>query len=283
MTTVPVSVVIPCYRHTDVIERAIASVASQSVRPLEVILVNDGGGDEVSNILSSLQQHYGSDWLSVVTLPINVGAGEARNAGWEVARAEYIAFLDSDDAWHPRKLEMQYGYMSTHSDVAVSGHRHRQERDQPLWDDYELTERASNVSLARLLLANQFITPSAMLKRDLQMRFAAKQRHMEDFRLWLTVVARGGRVVKLDSELACTFKAIFGESGLSAKLVPMELGELRTYWATCRESPMLLPMLLALVPYSLAKCLRRYLLLRLRAFRTSHSAGMGGTETGRED
>jgi glycosyltransferase involved in cell wall biosynthesis len=272
LTTVPVSVVIPCFGHTEVIGRAVASVANQSVRPMELIVVNDGGGDEVVKALHMLQQVHGANWLSVVTLPANAGAGEARNAGWAAAKAEYIAFLDADDEWHPRKLEIQYAYMNAHPDVAVSGHRHRQERDQHSWDGYQLMEGGSDVSFARFILANRFVTPSAMLKRDLEVRFAAGQRHMEDFRLWLTVLARGGRVVKLDAELACTFKASFGEAGLSAEFVAMELGELRTYWVVCTERPILLPVILALVPYSLAKFLRRYVLLQLRSRKASRSA-----------
>jgi glycosyltransferase involved in cell wall biosynthesis len=271
-TTVPVSVVIPCYRHTDVLARSITSVANQSSRPLELIVVNDGCGDELGKVLLGFQEHFGSDWFSVVTLPDNVGAGEARNAGWAVARGEYIAFLDADDAWHPRKLEIQYNFMKAHPNVAVSGHRHRQESDQIRWDDYELTGRYFEIKLPRLLFANQFTTPSAMVKRDLAVRFAVNQRHMEDFRLWLTVVRRGGRMVKLDAELACTFKAIFGASGLSAEMVSMEIGELQTYWAICKETPLMLPMMMIFAPYSLAKFMRRYWLLWIRSFNVSRSA-----------
>ena len=257
ISTIPVSVVIPCYRHEELLERAIASVANQNSLPMELIVVNDGGGDEVARVVRKLQQRFGTNWIAILTLPINVGAGEARNAGWAVARGEYVAFLDADDAWHPRKLEIQYKFMKDHPDVVVSGHRHRQENTQVVWDDYELTDRYTEVSLARLLIANQFTTPSAMVKRCLVIRFAAKQRFMEDFRLWLTVVQRGGRVVKLDAELACIFKEPFGASGLSAKMLSMEIGELQTYWATCKETPAMVPAMLLFAPYSLLKFLRR--------------------------
>lgn len=257
MAVVPVSVVIPCYCHTGMLERAIASVARQSARPLELIVVNDGGGESVDGVLKDLQIQYGADWLVIVTLPENVGAGEARNAGWAVARGAYIAFLDADDAWHPRKIEIQYGYVVNHPDVAVCGHRHRQETAGADWNSYELTGRSCDVRLIRLLLANRFITPSAMVRRSLAVRFATRQRHMEDFRLWLTVAARGGRIVRLEDELACIYKAPFGESGLSADMVRMEIGELQAYWAICREIPLLSPAMLLFVPYSLVKFLRR--------------------------
>jgi glycosyltransferase involved in cell wall biosynthesis len=269
--SVPVSVVIPCYRHTDVLARAIRSVANQSSRPLELIVVNDGCGDELDKFLREFQEHFGSEWMLVVTLPNNVGAGEARNAGWAVAKGDYIAFLDADDAWHPRKLEIQYNFMKAHPDVAVSGHRHRQELAQVKWDNYELTGRYFEIKLSRLLFANQFTTPSAMVKRNLAVRFAVNQRHMEDFRLWLTVVLRGGRMVKLDAELACTFKAMFGASGLSAEMLAMEIGELQTYWSICKETRLMLPLMIVFAPYSLAKFLRRYCLLWIRSINASRA------------
>lgn len=259
MTVAPVSAVIPCYRHVETLERAVASAARQSAKPLELIVVNDGGGESVDNTLKDLQIQYGADWLAIVTLPRNVGAGEARNAGWVVAKGEYVAFLDADDAWHPHKIEIQYSYMANHPDVAVCGHRHRQEIAETDWAGYELTGRSRNIKLVHLLLANRFITPSAMVRRDLTARFATRQRHMEDFRLWLAVAARGERIVKLEDELACIYKAPFGESGLSADMVQMEIGELQAYCALCREIPLLFPAMLLFIPYSLLKFLRRLL------------------------
>ena len=78
-------------------------------------------------------------------------------------------------------------------------------------------------------------------------------------------------MVKLDAELACTFKAVFGASGLSADMVSMEMGELQAYWAVCRETPLMLPMMMILAPYSLAKFLRRYCVLWIRSLNASRS------------
>jgi len=263
-TEVPVSAVIPCYRHHETLERAVASVAGQTMRPMELIVVKDGGGERVEKVLENIQAKYGAKWLSIVNFPRNRGAGAARNAGWSRAKGTHVAFLDADDAWHPRKIEVQYGYMATRSDIAVCGHQYRLELNDPHWSDYALTGHIADVKLVRLLLANQFITSSAMVRRDLGVRFADNQRYMEDFRIWLTVSVRGGRMVILEDELACIFKPIFGSSGLSANLISMEIGELKTYLSTCVEFPWLLPATLLLIPYSLAKFLRRYALFLVR-------------------
>ena len=99
-----VSVVIPCFRCTGTIERAVASVAAQTRRPAEVILVDDASGDDTQKLLQKLSQHFEPGWIKLVFLEQNVGAASARNAGWDQATQTYVAFLDADDAWHPKKI-----------------------------------------------------------------------------------------------------------------------------------------------------------------------------------
>ena len=79
----PVSVVIPCWRCSDTVGRAVASVAAQTLRPKEVILVDDGSGDETYSVLCDLADAYEPHWIKVLALEQNGGAGWARNAGWE--------------------------------------------------------------------------------------------------------------------------------------------------------------------------------------------------------
>jgi glycosyltransferase involved in cell wall biosynthesis len=264
----PVSVVIPCNRDGVEVARAVSSVAKQSVQPKELIMVNDGGGEELGKLLVALQNQYGSDWFSIISLSKNVGAGEARNAGWATAKGSYVAFLDSDDAWHPRKVEIQYEFMASRPEVAVCGHRHREESGEAHWVEYEVTGRWSDVRLSKLLLSNQFITPSAMVRRDLDVRFPCRQRHMEDFSLWLTIALRGGQIVRLEDELGCIYKPPFLESGLSAELLRMEIGEIRAYTGICMERALFWPAMLFFLPYSMGKFLRRLFLVFLKNGRT---------------
>ena len=102
-TNADVSVIIPAYRAVDTIERALASVAAQSLKPLEVIVVDDGSDD---GTLEAAQRMC--DAMSGIRLIVigqeNKGAGAARNRALEEAKGEYIAFLDSDDEWLPEKI-----------------------------------------------------------------------------------------------------------------------------------------------------------------------------------
>jgi glycosyltransferase involved in cell wall biosynthesis len=262
---VPISVVIPCYQHVRVLGRAIASVINQTVLPLEIIVVVDGPSDEIKYFLNS-QSLEVQNFLETIYLTKNVGAGEARNIGWDRAKGDFIAFLDADDAWHPNKLEIQYEFMQANPDILITGHRHRIENHDPNWSSYalQLPEVKKVFSLLRLLIVNPIITPSVMISKKCRQRFCSNFRFMEDYQLWLAIVANGGNLVRLNSELACIFKPAFGSSGLSSHLWQMEKGELRTYCSIAKENVLVALLLPGLLIYSLIKFLRRLVIISFR-------------------
>ena len=96
-----VSVVIPCFNRESTLARSIHSVLNQTHRPHEVIVVDDGSTDRSVEIAKQF-----SDTVRVFSQP-NGGAASARNQGIRLAIGDWIAFLDSDDQWHPEKLELQ--------------------------------------------------------------------------------------------------------------------------------------------------------------------------------
>ena len=79
-----VSVVIPCFRCAATVGRAVESVASQTLRPAEVVLVDDCSTDDTGLELGRLQRHYGAAWIKILKLARNVGPGGARNAGGDL-------------------------------------------------------------------------------------------------------------------------------------------------------------------------------------------------------
>jgi glycosyltransferase involved in cell wall biosynthesis len=267
MDAAPVSAVIPCYRCAGTIERAVGSVAAQTQRPAEVILVDDGSGDGTLERLRALAVSHPTGWIKVVALPQNRGAADARNAGWEAATQPYIAFLDADDAWHPRKIELQYGFMKTHPEVALCGHAHEtvSAPGTPYGDCSEIGPRT--LSRLSLLLSNRLLTPSVMLKRDLPQRFRAGRRHVDDHLLWLQIQESGSPVVLLSAPLARVYKAMYGAGGLSAQLWAMEKAELQNYWILRREGGVGYAAAMTLSLYSLAKFVRRVLVVALRRAR----------------
>ncbi|KEQ54244.1 glycosyltransferase family 2 protein [Sphingobium chlorophenolicum] len=105
MTTI--SVVIPARNRAAVIGRAIESVKTQSFRPMEIIVVDDGSDDDGATVAAVQAQMDGTLPIHLITLEKRGGAPRARNIGAGVAKGEWIALLDSDDAWDPEKLREQ--------------------------------------------------------------------------------------------------------------------------------------------------------------------------------
>lgn len=94
------SVVIPLYNKEREIAAALDSALSQRLRPLEVIVIDDGSTDKGPDIVRG----YDSPLVRLITQP-NGGVAAARNRGAEEAKGDYLAFLDADDIWRPGYLE----------------------------------------------------------------------------------------------------------------------------------------------------------------------------------
>lgn len=259
----PVSVVIPCYRCADTVGRALASVRAQTLPVQEIILVDDASGDATAQKLREIER---SDTrVRLLALPSNRGPASARNAGWNVASCDYIAFLDADDAWHPRKVELQHAFMQAHPEFALSGHRHAWLPDPlPAVSDDD-AGRFHEVQFGRLLLSNPLSSSAVMLRRSVGLRFPEGQRHMEDHLLWMRLALDGQRMAKLAPWLSFRFSPPFGAAGLSRQLWLMERAELANYRAVHRAGGIGALTLAALVPWSLAKFGRRLVVSALRA------------------
>jgi glycosyltransferase involved in cell wall biosynthesis len=98
-----VSVIIPTRNRPALLLRAIRSVLTQSLSNLEVIVVVDGPDNETEQALETIRDSR----LQLLSLPERIGGSETRNRGVQVARGRWIAFLDDDDEWLARKLELQ--------------------------------------------------------------------------------------------------------------------------------------------------------------------------------
>jgi len=226
----PITVIVPCYRCGATIRRAIESIARQTLIPAEVILVDDASDDGTIDLLNQLREMYRNGWIRVLRSARNAGPSAARNAAWNAASQPYIAFLDADDSWHPRKIEIQYQWMSTHPHVALAGHKYSLKRGlsppEPITPGMVA---AISFSRGELLLSNRFWTSTVMLRSSISDRFEEAKRHSEDFLLWLEICFQGHEHVSLSGELTYLHKAPYGEGGLSKDLVRMARGELDTY------------------------------------------------------
>lgn len=109
-----VSVIIPCHNYGRYLGEALNSVRTQTFRDLEIIVVDDGSTDETPEVIAGF-----ADSRLRHRRTMNRGVSAARNAGLDMARGEFIAFLDADDRWHPDKLERQVALMDAEPSLAL--------------------------------------------------------------------------------------------------------------------------------------------------------------------
>ncbi len=193
-STPRVSVVIPAYNAASLIDVAIGSVAAQTLRDLEVIVVDDASTDGTASHAEALLKHHGLRHI-VVRQETNAGPSAARNRGVALASGEYVAFLDADDEWLPEKLALQSALMDAHPHVTLCGCQADWVDPEgvlirPLYEDLpELLPEGW-----KLLLWNCYVaTPCAMARRiDLGLRPFDPALHVgEDRDLWIRLASNG--------------------------------------------------------------------------------------------
>jgi glycosyltransferase involved in cell wall biosynthesis len=128
---VGVSIIVPVFNGQKTIAEALNSVMLQTVSDFEVIVINDGSVDKTAEIVQEFVQRDPIRFRLHTT--DNQGPSSARNLGLAQAKGEFIAFLDADDLWHPRKLENQLHSLENHIDAVavISNYQIRSGLDSP--------------------------------------------------------------------------------------------------------------------------------------------------------
>jgi glycosyltransferase involved in cell wall biosynthesis len=254
---VPVSVIIPCFRCSKTIRRAFSSVIQQTVKPAEIILVDDASDDDTLTVLQDLSDSFAESSVKILKLKKNIGAGSARNAGWDIASQPYVAFLDADDSWHPQKLSIQYEYMKANPQVSIVGHLCGVMRRFPSNDSVRSNFKATRINKFWLLFKNAFSTPTVMLRKELPFRFCSGKRYAEDLLLWQQIAFSDLLIIRLEETLAYVHKARYGQGGLSANLWMMEKGEIDNFLKLHKSEMIGFLLTVAAVSFSIIKFIKR--------------------------
>ena len=181
-----VSVIIPTYNRWPMVGEAVESVLRQSRRDFEIIVIDDGSTDDTTKEL----QKYGSH-VRLVSQP-RAGVAAARNYGATLAGGPYLAFLDSDDLWRPKKLEIQTAFMSQRPEIQIC-------QTEEIWlrngmrINPKARHRKPSGDIFRQSLDLCLVSPSAvMMTRGLFEkvgRFDESLPVCEDYDLWLRIAA----------------------------------------------------------------------------------------------
>jgi glycosyltransferase involved in cell wall biosynthesis len=110
-----VSVVIPSYNHAAYLKQAVESVLAQTYKNFELIVIDDGSTDASLNYLRTVK-----DARFILVEQANAGAHNAINKGLEIAKGQYLAILNSDDAFHPERLEICISRIKEGIDLVAS-------------------------------------------------------------------------------------------------------------------------------------------------------------------
>ena len=217
-----VTAVIPAFRSEKVVIRAIESVLSQSSPVEEIIVVDDASDDGTVQVVRDFAINHPQ--IRLIVNNHNLGPGQSRNAAWNLATSEYLAFLDADDSWHLKKIELQREWFRANPSEVICGTQHCIiDKDEK----HDNVEKPSQFTIKDLLLRNRFTTPSVMLRRDIPLRFDPKLRLSEDYLLWMEIASEFGHVNRINSPLTVLHKPEFGAYGLSSKTRAMYLGEMK--------------------------------------------------------
>lgn len=182
-----VSVIIPAYNAERFIQESVDSALAQTHRDVEVIVVDDSSTDHTPARL----REYG-DRVHVLRKR-NGGAAAARNAGANMARGEWLAFLDADDVWEPAKLERQLALAAAAPWSYTNRINIGTRGDVPELQSDVTVMHAGDVFMPLLLEGNFMTSSSVMIRRDLFQAlggFTTSEKNAEDWDLWLRVAAR---------------------------------------------------------------------------------------------
>lgn len=258
-----ISVIIPYYNALQTIERTLDSLLFQTFRDFEIIIVNDFSDDNPSHILNIYIDKFSILNINLIYIPLNKNSGPsfARNIGWDVAKGDYIAFLDSDDVWHSQKLELCLKVILKESpDMLI--------HDSGLLRTGLLSEiskiyypekllKAIEVPRYKWLIKNLAVTPAVLLRRNLDFRFDTNMKYCEDYDLFLRIAFSKAEVFKIESLPLCYLgKPFMTGGGLSSNVSKMRLGEIKMFIKFSFQDLKNIPLLPFLVMYSLLKYVR---------------------------
>ncbi len=192
------SVVIPAYNASATVGSAISSVLAQTCGELEVVVVDDGSSDDTAEVAAAMDD----DRVQVISQR-NRGLSAARNAGIAVSRGTHVAFLDSDDLWLPRYLELMqaalgsspqagFAYTDAYAFDPITGRVRKRTAMQRMRPPVP-PPQDPHIFLLELLERN-FVYVSAAVPRkvlDEVGGFDERLRAAEDYELWLRIVSAG--------------------------------------------------------------------------------------------
>ena len=247
------SVVIPAYNAERTLGSCLASVAAQTLAPLEVLVVDDRSADGTASVVRDWQARFTAARIDCkyMAQSVNQGPSAARNRGMREASGVFVAFLDADDTWTENKLATVDAFIKQ-SNAGLLCHAYT-EIALPQADTHE-SLRLRPLKLWQLILKNPAQTSCAVIRRLPLRAFDETMRHCEDYDLWIRIAESSPVLQLIGRPLTRLDRPQLSAGGLSGSRWRMRFGEMRSYLKFCSRAWLLrgwlLPLLLV---FSLAK------------------------------
>ena len=182
-----ISVIIPAYNAAKWIGETLDSVLAQTYPALEVLVVDDGSTDATAEVVRG----YG-ERVRLIEKP-NGGHASARNLGIRLAQGEYVAFVDADDLWNPRKLELQVNCLQQQGVAwVICGADHFEDSTQQIIKGYDSPIHAGDV-LEALFQENFIASPTPLIRKSIFAEvgdFDESYPAAADWDMWLRIAVR---------------------------------------------------------------------------------------------
>lgn len=258
-----VSVLIGIYNNASTLERAATSILQQTLKDIELILIDDGSSDDSAEVAEALTR--ADQRVRLLTMPQNLGISASLNRGLQAASAPFVAIQDADDFSAPERLAQQLDVLQARSQVAVVGSR-MWEVDEHGRRLHPRTRFSSGDVNGMLMAFNPIPNGSAMLRRGAVLGvggYDPRYRYAMEYDLWLRLADRWV-ISALDEPLATR---VMGPGNVAARAERAQITEvirIRTRTLLRRRSLRgasgLFPVTLAwLTPLSLKRARRRRL------------------------
>lgn len=197
MTDSAVAVVVPCHNYGEFLAESLRSLEAQTLKPAEVVVVDDGSTDQTADVLDALLRELPDLPIQVVRHDQSLGVARAMTVGIQASRSPYIAIVDADDTCEPRYLEALAAALDADQSAGFAYPRMR------LFGAEEGVYRTHPYDVSRLLFEGNYIPMVALMRRD---AFAATRGYRQlpthvDWDLWLSFAEAGWRGILVDEIL----------------------------------------------------------------------------------
>ena len=216
-----ISIVMPAYNAGKYIEQAIESVIGQTYKNWELIVLDDGSVDDTKEII---QQKVQCDKrIFLYENESNMGVSATRNRGIEVAKGDWVAFLDSDDAWEKEKLEKQVSFLENHEDAKIIFTASAYINEENKRSDYIL-HVPTTVGFKELLKQNVISCSSVLVRKKYLQKYAMPGDKLhEDYTVWLKILEDGSLAYGIDEPLLIYRVSSKSKSGNKVNAAKMQM------------------------------------------------------------